>query len=98
MEKKLIKLLEEFKKECKTNLKDYIENKKLYDFNLLDFYKWLIKNNMKNKNPKCVLCGKECENKWGNNPQPLKSGKCCNKCNSTKVIPARIKMFYKRTK
>lgn len=41
---------------------------------------------MKNK---CCLCGKEYEG-YGNNAQPLKDGKCCNKCNFTKVIPARL--------
>ena len=42
------------------------------------------------KKYKCVLCGRECEG-YGNNPRPLKhEGRCCNECNSTKVIPARL--------
>lgn len=42
-------------------------------------------------NPICCLCGKECENEYGNNPYPVASeGKCCNDCNATKVIPARF--------
>jgi len=45
---------------------------------------------------KCCLCGKEIEVtsfgwKEGNNALPLKDGRCCDLCNSTKVIPARIK-------
>ena len=34
------------------------------------------------KNPKCCLCGRECENEWGNNPWPLADhGRCCDDCN-----------------
>lgn len=40
---------------------------------------------------KCCICGKQF-NGWGNNPYPVKeSGKCCDECNSTQVIPARLK-------
>ena len=44
---------------------------------------------------KCCLCGEKIKvesNGWnkGNNAQPLAEGRCCNKCNVTKVIPARI--------
>ena len=38
----------------------------------------------------CVICGKE-YNGYGNNAQPVKDGKCCDKCNQEGVIPARIK-------
>lgn len=42
----------------------------------------------------CCLCGKECEDKYGNNPEPLMenndNNRCCNECNDSKVIPARI--------
>lgn len=39
----------------------------------------------------CVLCGKEFLER-GNNPWPLREdGVCCDECNSTKVIPARMK-------
>lgn len=40
--------------------------------------------------PICCLCGKQCECKYGNNAQPVKDGQCCNKCNMSVVIPARI--------
>jgi hypothetical protein len=41
--------------------------------------------------PTCVLCKKRCECKYGNNPAPVATeGVCCDRCNSTKVIPARI--------
>lgn len=40
---------------------------------------------------KCVFCGQKFTG-YGNNPAPLRSsGKCCDDCNSTIVIPARIK-------
>ena len=43
---------------------------------------------------KCCLCENEIEKQkgWdlGNNALPLMDGRCCNKCNDTKVIPARI--------
>ena len=42
------------------------------------------------KNPKCCLCGRECENEWGNNPWPLaKKGVCCDECND-RVTAARL--------
>lgn len=41
----------------------------------------------------CVLCGDPLpETHPGrNNAQPLKEGVCCDNCNTTKVIPARLK-------
>ena len=41
----------------------------------------------------CCLCGKEVIGSWGNNPWPLShdiNERCCDKCNMTKVIPARL--------
>lgn len=47
---------------------------------------------------KCVLCGKEFKG-WGNNPYPLhEEGECCDECNTTKVIPARILKMYENKK
>ncbi len=45
--------------------------------------------------PECVLCGSDCENQWGNNPYPVEhdggdDGVCCDYCNLTQVLPARI--------
>ncbi len=39
---------------------------------------------------KCVLCKRTIRG-FGNNAQPLKLGQCCDDCNRTKVIPARLK-------
>lgn len=44
---------------------------------------------------KCVLCGRLFIG-WGNNPQPLAdNGKCCDICNTLKVIPQRIERRLK---
>ena len=47
---------------------------------------------------KCCLCKKEIEKvgNWdqGNNAQPLADGRCCDRCNMTKVIPARMKRNF----
>jgi hypothetical protein len=51
---------------------------------------------------KCCLCGNKIEVKgnWkcGHNAQPLKPGRCCCHCNSTKVIPVRIDIIMKNHK
>lgn len=46
-----------------------------------------------NEHPRCCICGKECESKWGNNPAPLpveENDVCCNECNMSIVLSARI--------
>jgi hypothetical protein len=44
---------------------------------------------------KCSLCKGQIEIKgtWkeGNNAEPIKRGRCCDVCNITKVIPARLR-------
>jgi hypothetical protein len=51
------------------------------------------------KKIKCCICGNMIEPKgdWilGNNAEPIKDGRCCDDCNATKVIPARIKNIKK---
>lgn len=38
----------------------------------------------------CCICGKEVTG-WGNNPEPYAfGGQCCDECNMTYVIPARM--------
>ena len=51
--------------------------------------------------PTCCLCGEPCEpwfpgddpGGYGHNPEPLvdSPARCCNTCNDTKVIAARLK-------
>ena len=38
---------------------------------------------------KCSICGKGYDG-YGNNAEPVNSGRCCDDCNATQVIPARI--------
>lgn len=41
----------------------------------------------------CCLCGEEILDPYGHNPYPLATNpedRCCETCNDTKVIPARI--------
>ena len=44
---------------------------------------------------KCVFCGKIIMFGYGNNAMPLKSGRCCDKCNYGKVIPERVRLYKK---
>lgn len=38
----------------------------------------------------CNLCGEKIKG-YGNNSEPLKKGKCCDKCNIEKVVPERMR-------
>lgn len=46
---------------------------------------------------KCCLCKKEIEKVGsydkGNSAEPIKKGRCCNKCNIKRVIPERMKIL-----
>ena len=47
---------------------------------------------------KCCLCGEEFIG-WGNNPYPVDMHPdhvCCDECNATKVIPARLTNLFKK--
>jgi len=54
------------------------------------------------KETKCCICGELIKPKgtWclGNNAAPLKEGRCCDECDSTKVIPFRIKKIIESKK
>lgn len=44
---------------------------------------------------RCCICGHEYTN-YGHNPWPVVNDehlRCCERCNNTKVIPARIKLI-----
>ena len=41
---------------------------------------------------RCCLCNNSLQG-YGNNPYPLEKGLCCDNCNTTKVIPARLKLL-----
>lgn len=42
----------------------------------------------------CCICGKKYSS-YGNNAQPIKSGRCCDTCNIELVIPKRMKILEK---
>lgn len=47
---------------------------------------------------KCCICGKQSVG-YGNNPWPVSDNnedRCCDFCNITKVIPARLKELKER--
>lgn len=45
---------------------------------------------------KCTICGKPFYG-FGNNPVPVKNtGRCCDDCNSSIVVPARYYLFFRR--
>lgn len=51
---------------------------------------------MKERNYKCVICGKVFTG-WGNNPEPVKhKGRCCDECNINVVVPMRIRLMEKQ--
>lgn len=56
-------------------------------------FRWNVRwEYMEAKRPICAICGKECENEFGNNPDPLLTdidARCCNECND-KVIAFRL--------
>ena len=48
------------------------------------FTKWMF----------CSLCSKKLKIKKSHNALPLSKRRCCEKCNASKVIPARLEIFY----
>ena len=51
---------------------------------------------LEEKPQKCCLCGKMFT-EYPNNPYPLSDvGVCCRECNTTKVIPERLRMVKER--
>lgn len=50
------------------------------------------------KSWKCCICGKMIKG-YGNNPWPIvkdENAKCCDKCNDTKVIEARLSNYFNK--
>lgn len=44
---------------------------------------------------KCVICTKK-YTKFGHNAEPVKKGRCCNRCNDMSVIPQRLIQAWKK--
>ena len=51
----------------------------------------------KEETEKCSICGKEFTG-YGNNAHPINDGVCCDDCNTSEVIPARLKQIVKGDK
>jgi len=52
------------------------------------------------KTQTCILCGEDFTG-YGHNPAPLhpySEGKCCDDCNYTQVLPARIELLFNKVK
>ena len=50
------------------------------------------------KSWKCCICGKMIKG-YGNDPWPIvkdENAKCCDKCNDTKVIQARLSNYFNK--
>lgn len=41
----------------------------------------------------CSICGKRYK-EYGNNAMPINDGQCCDKCNSTIVVPKRLEIAF----
>ena len=42
----------------------------------------------------CSICEKEIKDLYPHNAEPVADGKCCTRCNNTKVLPARLAAVY----
>ena len=51
---------------------------------------------MKKTHNICSICGKEYRG-YGNNAEPVNSGRCCNECNILIVLPARMNLLVADT-
>lgn len=48
---------------------------------------------------KCCICGQEIVDGFGNNPWPIKDkGECCDLCNISVVLKARLNMINNKKK
>jgi hypothetical protein len=46
----------------------------------------------------CVICKKDISSPIGHNADPVASGRCCDFCNVTVVLPARMKIMIPKLK
>jgi hypothetical protein len=42
---------------------------------------------------KCSICFNTLNSEFGNNAEPVNNGRCCDICNITVVIPARLNII-----
>lgn len=53
----------------------------------------LRRRNRPSKEGRCSICGERYDG-MGNNAAPVNGGRCCDVCNTTRVIPERIARIY----
>lgn len=49
-----------------------------------------MKSNTTRRPRRCVICGAAIKTEYGHNAQPIAAGMCCDVCNYSVVVPARI--------
>ena len=42
----------------------------------------------------CSICKDKINDKYGHDAQPINDGRCCDTCNTTLVIPFRIRQMF----
>ncbi len=42
----------------------------------------------------CSICKDDIMDEFGHNAEPINTGRCCDSCNSTFVIPHRMKLMF----
>lgn len=82
-----------FKNQKNYESKEEKEMKEEVKFKNLKMYENEEEEEMETEKPICNLCGEVIEG-WTYNPAPIISGVCCDLCNDSKVIPARIGIAY----
>lgn len=73
----------------------FTEQEKEDYYYMINNIELLIRIAKKSKQKVCSICGKKYIGD-GNNAQPINNGICCDKCNTTIVIPRRIQDYGKR--
>ena len=46
----------------------------------------------------CSICNNEINDRFGNNAEPINNGRCCDDCNYTVVLPARVNALTAKIK
>tara|TARA_R110002051_G_scaffold280918_1_gene342576 strand:+ start:258 stop:665 length:408 start_codon:yes stop_codon:yes gene_type:complete len=62
---------------------------------LIDSFVIYTKNNEWEGEMYCSICNQRIYTENGHNAEPINSGRCCEMCNQTQVIPARAKQSIK---
>lgn len=44
----------------------------------------------------CVICHKTITDEYSNNAEPVAKGECCQECNDSVVVSARLLEYYRK--